>query len=69
VCFFTLLPVIKLTKDLLLMMIANLIYVSLIMTLISLDLCQWSLVSLITGNKVKKHTSQGIKNDSREDIY
>ena len=30
------------------------------MTLISLDLCQWSLMSLITGNKVKKHTSQGI---------
>jgi hypothetical protein len=30
------------------------------MTLISLDPCQWSLMSLITGNKVKKHTSQGI---------
>ena len=34
--------------------------VSLIMTLICLDPCQWSLMSLITGNKVKKHTSQGI---------
>jgi hypothetical protein len=40
--------------------IANKIYVSLIMTLICLDPCQWSLMSLITGNKVKKHTSQGI---------
>ena len=30
-------------------------YVSLIMTLICLDPCQWSLMSLITGNKVKKH--------------
>ena len=28
--------------------------VSLIMTLICLDPCQWSLMSLITGNKVKK---------------
>ena len=28
------------------------------MTLICLDPCQWSLMSLITGNKVKKHTSQ-----------
>ena len=28
--------------------------VSLIMTLIYLDPCQWSLMSLITGNKVKK---------------
>ena len=35
------------------------LYVSLIMTLICLDPCQWSLMSLITGNKVKKHTSQG----------
>ena len=35
--------------------------VSLIMTLICLDPCHWSLMSLITGNKVKKkHTSQGI---------
>jgi hypothetical protein len=25
------------------------------MTLICLDPCQWSLMSLITGNKVKKH--------------
>jgi hypothetical protein len=32
------------------------------MTLIHvcLDWCQWSLMSLITGNIVKKHTSQGI---------
>ena len=30
------------------------LYVSLIMTLICLDPCQWSLMSLITGNKVKK---------------
>jgi hypothetical protein len=30
--------------------------VSLIMTLICLDPCQWSLMSLITGNKVKKNT-------------
>ena len=29
--------------------------VSLIMTLICLDPCQWSLMSLITGNKVKKN--------------
>jgi hypothetical protein len=29
------------------------LYVSLIMTLICLDPCQWSLMSLITGNKVK----------------
>jgi hypothetical protein len=36
------------------------LYVSLIMTLICLDPCQWSLMSLITGNKVKKHhTSHG----------
>ena len=27
---------------------------------VCLDLCQWSLMSLITGNKVKNHTSQGI---------
>ena len=32
------------------------LYVSLIMTLICLDPFQWSLMSLITGNKVKKHT-------------
>ena len=37
------------------------LYVSLIMTLICLDPCQWSLMSLITGNKGKKHTSQGIQ--------
>jgi hypothetical protein len=30
------------------------LYVSLIITLICLDPCQWSLMSLITGNKVKK---------------
>ena len=30
------------------------LYVSLIMTLICLDPCQWSLMSLITGNKVNK---------------
>ena len=30
--------------------------VSLIMTLICVDPCQWSLMSLITGNKVKKKT-------------
>jgi hypothetical protein len=36
-----------------------------IMTLISLDPCQWSLMSLITGNKVKKHTSQGIVKKKR----
>jgi hypothetical protein len=30
------------------------------MTLICLDTYQWSLMSLITGNNVKKHTSQGI---------
>ena len=36
------------------------------MTLICLDLCQWSLMSLITGNKVKKtHTSQGIVKKKR----
>ena len=29
--------------------------VSLIMTLICLDPCQWSLMSLITGNQVKKN--------------
>jgi hypothetical protein len=29
--------------------------VSLIMTLICLDPCQWSLMSLITGNKVSRH--------------
>jgi hypothetical protein len=42
-------------------------YVSLIMTLIHvcLDPCQWSLMSLITGNKVKKHTSQGIVKKKR----
>ena len=32
------------------------LYVSLIMTLICLDPCQWSLMSLITGNKVKTNT-------------
>ena len=35
------------------------------MTLICLDPCQWSLMSLITGNKVKKHTSQGIVKNKR----
>ena len=36
------------------------------MTLICLDPCQWSLMSLITGNKVKKtHTSQGIVKKKR----
>ena len=41
--------------------------VSLIMTLICLDPCQWSLMSLITGNKVKKkHTSQGIVKKKRK---
>ena len=40
--------------------------VSLIMTLICLDPCQWSLMSLITGNKVKKkHTRQGIVKKKR----
>ena len=39
---------------------------TLIMTLICLDPCQWSLMSLITGNKVKKHhTSQGIVKKKR----
>ena len=28
------------------------------MTLICLDPCQWSLMSLITGNKVKKKSTQ-----------
>ena len=41
------------------------LYVSLIMTLICLDPCQWSLMSLITGNKVKKHTSQDIVKKKR----
>jgi uncharacterized membrane protein YwzB len=42
------------------------LYVSLIMTLICLDPCQWSLMSLITGNKVKKnHTSQCIVKKKR----
>ena len=36
------------------------LYVSLIMTLICLDPCQWSLMSLITGNKVKKNTQAKI---------
>jgi hypothetical protein len=35
------------------------------MTLICLDPCQWSLMSLITGNKVKKHTNQGIVKKKR----
>ena len=36
------------------------------MTPICLDPCQWSLMSLITGNKVKKHhTSQGIVKKKR----
>ena len=37
------------------------------MTLIHvcLDRCQWSLKSLITGNIVKKHTSQGIVKKKR----
>ena len=36
------------------------------MTLICLDPCQWSLMSLITGNQVKKkHTSQGIVKKKR----
>ena len=36
------------------------------MTLICLDPCQWSLMSLITDNKVKKnHTSQGIVKKKR----
>ena len=32
--------------------------VSLIMTIICLDPCQWSLMSSITGNKVKKKPTQ-----------
>ena len=32
------------------------LYVSLIMTLVCLDPCQWSLMSLITGNEVEKNT-------------
>ena len=32
------------------------LYVSLIMILICLDPCQWSLMSSITGNKVNKNT-------------
>ena len=37
------------------------LYVSLIITLIIfLYPCRWSLMSLITGKKVKTHTSQGI---------
>ena len=41
--------------------------VSLIMTIICLDPCQWSLMSLIIGNKVKKnHTSQGIVKKKRQ---
>ena len=43
------------------------LYVSLIMTLICLDPCQWSLMSLITGNKVKIHTSQGEKEKDKPD--
>ena len=40
--------------------------VSLSMTIICLDPCQWSLMSLIIGNKVKKkHTSQGIVKKKR----
>ena len=39
--------------------------VSLIMTLICLDPYQWSLMSLITGNKVKKHASHGIVKKKR----
>jgi hypothetical protein len=35
------------------------------MTLLCLDPCQWSLMSLIIGNKVKKHTSQGIVKKKR----
>ena len=38
------------------------------MTLVCLDLCQWSLMSLITGNKVKKKKnkpSQGIVKKQR----
>ena len=35
------------------------------MTLVCLDPCQWSLMSLITGNKVKKHTSQDIVKKKR----
>jgi hypothetical protein len=45
------------------MMIAfNQIYVSLIIAIIkSLYNCRWSLMCLITGNKVKKTTSQCIE--------
>ena len=35
------------------------------MTLICLDPCQWSLMSLITGNKVIKPISQGIVKKKR----
>jgi hypothetical protein len=28
--------------------------------------CQWSLMSLITGNKVKKHASQGIVKKNKD---
>ena len=35
------------------------------MTLICLDPCQWSLMSLITGNKVKKNTQAKDKANKR----
>ena len=43
------------------------LYVSLIMTLICLDPCQWSLMSLITGNKVKKNTQAKVLRTKEKD--
>jgi hypothetical protein len=44
------------------------LYVSLIMTLICLDPCQWSLMSLITGNKLKKtHKPTYCENEKDKD--
>ena len=43
------------------------LYVSLIMTLICLDPCQWSLTSLITGNKVKKNTQAKVLRTKEKD--
>jgi hypothetical protein len=43
------------------------LYVSLIMTLICLDPCQWTLMSLITGNKVKKNTQAKVLRTKEKD--
>ena len=41
------------------------VFPRIVLVFFALKSCQWSLMSLITGNKVKKHASQGIVKKKR----